>query len=96
MDEMKDAVKRRMSFLQTLRAVLWSFLGLRRGSDHERDMAQLNPVHVIMFCAMSASSRLPSSSGRMPNIWGSGSGDVAKSAGKGPVNAVVAMNRAMP
>ena len=29
-------------------AVLWSFFGVRRGRDHEQDMAQLNPVHVII------------------------------------------------
>ncbi|WP_420994555.1 DUF2970 domain-containing protein [Cupriavidus sp. 30B13] len=48
MEEMKGAVKRKLSFLQTLRAVFWSFIGLRKGSEHERDMAQLNPVHVII------------------------------------------------
>lgn len=48
MDDLKDAVKRKMSFWQTLRAVFWSFIGLRKGSEHERDMASLNPVHVII------------------------------------------------
>ncbi|KWR90056.1 DUF2970 domain-containing protein [Cupriavidus sp. IDO] len=48
MDELKDAVKRKMSFAQTMRAVLWSFIGLRKGADHENDMARLNPVHVII------------------------------------------------
>jgi hypothetical protein len=28
--------------------VLWSFFGVRKGRDHERDMASLNPVHVII------------------------------------------------
>ncbi|WER46343.1 DUF2970 domain-containing protein [Cupriavidus sp. WKF15] len=48
MDELKDAVKRKMSFAQTMRAVLWSFIGLRKGAEHESDMARLNPVHVII------------------------------------------------
>lgn len=48
MDELKDAVKRKMSFAQTMRAVLWSFIGLRKGAEHENDMARLNPVHVII------------------------------------------------
>ncbi|AOY91880.1 hypothetical protein BKK79_08790 [Cupriavidus sp. USMAA2-4] len=48
MDELKDAVKRKMSFWQTLRAVFWSFIGLRKGAEHERDMARLNPLHVII------------------------------------------------
>ena len=34
-------------FGQTARAVLWSFFGVRRKSDYEKDAAQLNPVFVI-------------------------------------------------
>lgn len=48
MDELKEATKRRASFAQTMKAVLWSFFGVRKGRDHDRDMAQLNPVHVII------------------------------------------------
>ena len=48
MDELKEAVKRKMSFWQTLRAVFWSFIGLRKGAEHDRDMANLNPIHVIV------------------------------------------------
>ena len=35
------------SLLGTVKAVAWSFVGLRKGSDLERDGAQLNPLHVI-------------------------------------------------
>ncbi len=35
------------SFARTMKAVLWSFFGVRRGRDHEADAAQLNPLHVI-------------------------------------------------
>ncbi|SDC41511.1 Protein of unknown function [Cupriavidus sp. YR651] len=45
---MDDPVHRKASFMQTVRAVLWSFVGLRKGSEHETDMARLNPVHVII------------------------------------------------
>jgi hypothetical protein len=38
----------RAGFLQTLSAVLWSFFGVRKGRDHDRDMASLSPVHVII------------------------------------------------
>ena len=31
-----------------MRAVLWSFFGVRRKSDYEKDAARLNPVHVII------------------------------------------------
>lgn len=48
MDDLKDATQRKASFLQTMRAVLWSFIGLRKGSEHESDMARLNPAHVII------------------------------------------------
>lgn len=34
--------------LQTMRAVAWSFLGIRRSADYERDVSQLNPVHVVI------------------------------------------------
>lgn len=40
--------RRKATFAQTMRAVLWSFIGLRKGAEHERDMANLNPVHVII------------------------------------------------
>jgi len=53
-DDLRDAVKRKMSFLQTMRAVLWSFIGLRKGSEHESDMSQLNPVHVIIAGVIAA------------------------------------------
>jgi hypothetical protein len=36
------------SFLYTLRAVAWSFIGLRRTRDFDRDVHGLNPVHVII------------------------------------------------
>jgi Protein of unknown function (DUF2970) len=45
---LKDAVARKGSFLQTLRAVGWSFFGVRKSSEHEKDVSQLNPVHVIV------------------------------------------------
>ena len=47
-DELKTAAARKGSFFQTLRAVAWSFFGVRRSTDYERDVTQLNPVHVII------------------------------------------------
>ncbi|HKO66965.1 MAG TPA: DUF2970 domain-containing protein [Burkholderiaceae bacterium] len=46
--------KRRAGFGQTARAVLWSFFGVRRKADYERDAAQLNPVHVIIAGLLAA------------------------------------------
>ena len=48
MQDIKQAAKRKASFGQTVSAVLWSFFGVRKGRDHDRDMAQLNPVHVVI------------------------------------------------
>jgi hypothetical protein len=39
---------RRGSLLRTLRAVAWSFFGVRKSGDLERDVAELKPVHVIV------------------------------------------------
>ena len=46
--------QRRAGFGQTARAVLWSFFGVRRKSDYEKDAAQLNPVHVIIAGLLAA------------------------------------------
>jgi hypothetical protein len=42
------ATQRRGSVLRTAQAVAWSFLGIRRRADYARDVAQLNPVHVVI------------------------------------------------
>ena len=44
----ESAVQRKGSFVQTLRAVAWSFFGIRRSASSQQDMTQLNPVHVII------------------------------------------------
>lgn len=36
-----------MSLVGTVRAVLWSFFGIRRRSGYEQDLGQLKPFHVI-------------------------------------------------
>jgi len=41
-------VQRKGSFVQTMKAVAWSFFGVRKGSDYEKDVSQLNPVHVVI------------------------------------------------
>jgi Protein of unknown function (DUF2970) len=37
----------KVTFLQTMRTVAWSFFGVRRRKDHERETARMNPVHII-------------------------------------------------
>ena len=36
------------TFVQTARAVAWSFFGVRRAVDLESDAQRLNPVHVVV------------------------------------------------
>lgn len=37
-----------LSLLATFKAVAWSFFGVRKSADHDSDMANLNPLHVII------------------------------------------------
>lgn len=41
------AAKRKGSFLATMRAVFWSFFGVRKGKHSTDDEATLNPLHVV-------------------------------------------------
>lgn len=54
MQDLKDATKRKASFAATIKAVLWSFFGIRKKSAYEQDAAQLNPVHVIIAGVIAA------------------------------------------
>ena len=47
-DGLREAVQRKGSFLQTMRAVAWSFFGIRKSSGYEQDIGKLNPVHVVI------------------------------------------------
>lgn len=51
---LKRAAERPLSFAQTLRAVAWSFFGVRRSADYHKDVRKLNPVHVIIAGLMGA------------------------------------------
>ena len=37
----------KMSFLRTVKAVAWSFIGIRQNSEYEQDQGRLNPFHII-------------------------------------------------
>ena len=39
--------QRRASLWRTVKAVLWSFAGLRSREEFNKDVAQLNPIHLI-------------------------------------------------
>ena len=44
------AAMKQASFLETLKAVLWGFIGIRRRADAER--VRLNPKHVIVLAVI--------------------------------------------
>jgi hypothetical protein len=41
------APQRRASVIETVRVVAWSFIGIRRRADHDRDAVHLHPLGVI-------------------------------------------------
>ena len=47
-EDLKQAAQRKASFGATMKAVFWSFFGVRKRRDYESDAARLNPVHVII------------------------------------------------
>jgi hypothetical protein len=36
------------SLLDTVKAVAWSFIGIRKNSEYQRDLGKLNPLHIIL------------------------------------------------
>jgi hypothetical protein len=48
MEEPGKQQARKASFGATMKAVFWSFFGVRKRKDYEHDAAHLNPVHVII------------------------------------------------
>jgi hypothetical protein len=47
MDDVKQPQKQ-ASFMYAMRAVIWSFFGLRRKSDFDTDGLKLNPLHIVI------------------------------------------------
>ena len=45
-------MKRKGSFLRTAKLVLWSFVGLRAKGESEKDVEQLNPLHIIVMALL--------------------------------------------
>ena len=46
--EQKQKPQQNASFMYSMKAVIWSFFGLRRKSDFDTDEARLNPVHIVI------------------------------------------------
>ncbi|WDZ95531.1 DUF2970 domain-containing protein [Herbaspirillum sp. WKF16] len=53
-EDLKQASQRKASFGATMKAVFWSFFGVRKRRDYESDAARLNPVHVIIAGVLGA------------------------------------------
>jgi hypothetical protein len=49
-----EAVRRKGSLRRTIRAVGWSFFGVRKARDLERDANELNPLHVVIVGVVAA------------------------------------------
>jgi len=47
--------QRKGSFIGTMKAVGWSFFGVRKGADYAKDVDRLNPVHVVIAGVIAAS-----------------------------------------
>ena len=43
-----SAPPRRGSLLRTVKAVAWSFAGIRKNSEYQEDLGRLNPFHIIV------------------------------------------------
>jgi len=39
---------RKASIFRTVQAVLWSFLGIRKNADYQKDTENLNPFHIVV------------------------------------------------
>ena len=46
--------KPQATMAETMRAMAWSFFGIRRAADYERDVQRLNPLHVIIAGVLGA------------------------------------------
>lgn len=52
--QLRQASQRKLALGATIKAVFWSFLGIRRKRDHEDDVAKLNPLHLIIAGVLGA------------------------------------------
>lgn len=53
-DKQDNVLQRKGSWLRTVKAVAWSFIGLRKGSDFQEDTQKLNPLHVMVVAIAGA------------------------------------------
>ncbi|MFL9870373.1 DUF2970 domain-containing protein [Paraburkholderia megapolitana] len=49
-----DSGRSKSSFGRSMKAVMWSFLGVRKRRDLEADATELNPLHVVLAALIGA------------------------------------------
>ena len=47
-EDLKQLAQRKLNFFQTLKAIAWAMLGVRKGTGYQEDIAKLNPVHLVI------------------------------------------------
>ncbi len=52
--EANEKQGRNATFWQTAGAVFWSFFGVRKSRDLERDVGELNPLHIVIAGVVAA------------------------------------------
>ena len=48
MQDLEKPRRRKASFPATMKAIFWSFFGVRKGEHSKQDEAELNPLHVVI------------------------------------------------
>ena len=54
MAEQQKESARKTSFLRSIKLVAWSFLGIRSRAGYQDDLAEVNPMHVVLVGLMGA------------------------------------------
>lgn len=54
--DIQEISRRKLNFFQTLKAVAWGFLGVRKGKGYSEDTSTLNPVHLILAGLLAAAA----------------------------------------
>lgn len=44
----ENVTRPKASFVASMKTVLWSFVGIRKGRDYQRDVEQLNPIQIVI------------------------------------------------
>lgn len=53
-EDIRKLARRKLNFFQTLKAVAWGMFGVRKSKGHNKDIATLNPVHLIIAGVIAA------------------------------------------